>query len=95
MLDLTRPAPTKAQWQETVEVFGSRCAYCEVEFSEEMAPVVEHVVPINKTHLGETVIGNFVPARSACNSEKLGKELTLWLAATSRPIDRRPRLVVS
>ena len=88
VLDLTGPAPTKEQWLETVEEFGSCCIYCEVEFSETVMPVVEHVVPINKTHLGENVIGNIVPACSECNSDKGGKELTLWLEKTARPIDK-------
>lgn len=87
VLDLTERGPSKAQWAETIEDFGVACAYCETPFTEEVKAVIEHVVPINKTHMGENVIGNIVPARTACNADKGGKSLEDWLAATSLPID--------
>ncbi|WP_354587349.1 ADP-ribosylglycohydrolase family protein [Janibacter sp. UYMM211] len=88
VLDLTGAGPSQSDWQATIRALGSRCIYCEASFSASVKVVIDHVVPINKTDLGENVIGNVVPACQDCNTEKRGKSLELWLATTQRPIDR-------
>lgn len=75
VLDLTGAGPSQSDWQATIRALGSRCIYCEASFSASVKVVIDHVVPINKTDLGENVIGNVVPACQDCNTEKRGKSL--------------------
>lgn len=89
VLDRTQPGPTTAEWHATIKEFGDACAYCQLPASDLDGPLVfEHIVGINKTDLGENVIGNVVPACPACNSEKLQQDYRTWIATSPRISDR-------
>ncbi|WP_423910094.1 HNH endonuclease [Candidatus Spongiihabitans sp.] len=57
-----------SDWIEVKKSFGQKCVYCE----EAKVLVMDHAVPINRTHLGEHRLGNLVPACKECNNEKGG-----------------------
>lgn len=89
VLDRTQAGPTAAEWHATIKEFGDACAYCQHPASDLDGPLVfEHIVGINKTDLGENVIGNVVPACPACNSEKLQQDYRTWIATSPRISDR-------
>jgi hypothetical protein len=62
-------------WQETINYFDNKCAYC----NEETKLVMEHAVPINKKHLGEHRLGNIIPSCKKCNDEKHNKNFIEFL----------------
>lgn len=64
-------------WQDALEWFGHRCAYCGIE---DVPLEQEHVVPVTKG--GGYVAGNIVPACASCNGSKRAAGLEDW--ATGR-----------
>jgi 5-methylcytosine-specific restriction endonuclease McrA len=65
-----------AQWQAVIEDFGARCAYC----GSDGALVMDHVVAINRTALGEHRLGNLVPACRSCNARKADQGFRAFIA---------------
>ncbi len=63
-------------WQQVIDAFGRRCAYC----GEEGELLMDHVVPINKQSLGEHRLGNLVPCCRACNADKGDKDFRAFLS---------------
>ena len=63
-------------WQQVIDAFGRRCAYC----GQEGELLMDHVVPINKQSLGEHRLGNLVPCCRACNAEKGDKDFCAFLS---------------
>lgn len=59
-----------AQWQGVLSDFDQSCAYCGVKGNL----VMEHVIPINRTALGEHRLGNLVPACRSCNTTKADQD---------------------
>lgn len=68
--------PTAAEWQATRDAFGGCCAYCGLPTPE---PEFEHVIPINKTALGDNRTGNLVPSCKSCNKGKGPKDFRKYL----------------
>ncbi|SLN77351.1 HNH endonuclease [Roseisalinus antarcticus] len=64
------------QWQEVISDFDQRCAYCGAAGDL----VMEHVIPINRTSLGEHRLGNLVPACRSCNAVKADQDYRDFLA---------------
>ncbi len=64
------------QWQAVISDFDQRCAYC----GGAGDLVMEHVIPINRTSLGEHRLGNLVPACRSCNATKADKDYRAFLA---------------
>lgn len=64
------------QWQKVLSDFDQRCAYC----GAERDLVMEHVIPINRTALGEHSLGNLVPACRSCNATKADQDYRAFLA---------------
>lgn len=62
-------------WQQVKQDFDNRCAYC----GGEDKLVMDHIVPINRTHLGEHRLGNLAPACKACNDAKSSKDFREFL----------------
>ena len=87
VLDRTKPGPTVAEWHATIAEFGDACAYCRAPRSDFGKLVFEHIVGINKTDLGENVIGNVVPACVPCNDEKGKQEFRSWIGTSPRVED--------
>src|SRR5260370_34273173 len=48
------------EWRQTLDHFGSRCAYTDVPLTLETA-VKDHAIPINKTDCGLHLFGNVLP----------------------------------
>lgn len=70
------------QWQNVINDFGNRCAYCGAEGDL----VMDHVVPINRSALGEHRLGNLVPACRDCNSRKGDKDYQEFLENNSEAL---------
>ena len=64
------------QWQQVIDVFGRRCAYC----GQDGELLMDHVVPINKQSLGEHRLGNLVPSCKPCNANKGDKDFRTFLS---------------
>ncbi len=64
------------QWQQVIDVFGRRCAYC----GQDGELLMDHVVPINKQSLGEHRLGNLVPSCKPCNANKGDKDFRAFLS---------------
>jgi 5-methylcytosine-specific restriction endonuclease McrA len=62
-------------WQQVKQDFDNRCAYC----GGEDKLVMDHIVPINQTHLGEHRLGNLAPACEKCNRAKSSKDFREFL----------------
>lgn len=65
------------QWQEALEFFDYRCAYC----SAEAELTLDHVVAISKG--GQHNILNIVPACKHCNSSKGANDMEEWYRSRS------------
>ena len=61
------------EWEQTLEAWGHRCAYCDVDARGDLT--MDHVVPVSRG--GEHVIENVVPACSLkhnnCNARKAAR----------------------
>ena len=64
---------TKTDWEETLEAFDNRCAYCGKK-SKNLAK--EHIVPVTKS--GHFIKGNIIPACKSCNSSKGNRRMRFW-----------------
>jgi len=62
---------TSKEWEDILEQYNYRCAYCGVEFNCELLPTKDHVIPISKG--GDNTKENIVPACKSCNSKKNNK----------------------
>jgi hypothetical protein len=74
--------PKVAQSEELLRFFGFKCCYCFVEiglgnYSQ------DHLIPMNKEHLGLHAWGNVVPCCRDCNNKKLNKSWEAFLLATA------------
>ncbi len=63
------------QWQETLEFFGEKCAYCGIEG---VKLEKDHAIPANREWLGTSQHGNFVPACTTCNGKKRNKSYEVY-----------------
>ena len=75
--------PTKKQKEELLDDFDGCCAFCgcamtPANFSQ------DHLIPMNKEHLGLHAWGNVIPACKACNAEKLHDDWRTFLEKKSR-----------
>jgi len=74
--------PTTKQWNEVLAVFSHRCCYCgrslQLEFTTK-----DHLVPLNKEHLGLHCWGNVVPCCADCNRQKQHKDWRRFLQQVS------------
>jgi 5-methylcytosine-specific restriction endonuclease McrA len=70
------PGLTLAEWKQTKEIFGHRCAYCG---RQPHRLEQEHIHPIVLG--GEHSPENVVPACRSCNARKGARTLLGWLAA--------------
>lgn len=63
---------TMEQWQETLEYFDRKCAYCSGEYQ-----VMDHYLPV---YIAGTTVSNCVPACLHCNinKDKQGHDLSLY-----------------
>lgn len=56
--------------------FAGACAYCSTNFTLELRPTWDHIVPISRG--GQHSVGNLAPACSACNTSKWASTVTEW-----------------
>lgn len=64
--------PTVKQKDNLLEYFGSKCCFCNVEIDRKSLSQ-DHLIPMNKTHLGLHAWGNVVPCCKGCNNQKQQK----------------------
>ena len=86
--------PKKAQKQELLEFFAYACCFCGDEISVS-ALSQDHLIPMNKTHLGLHAWGNVVPCCSHCNNKKQQRPWEAYLTetTTSRVNKRRKKRI--
>jgi hypothetical protein len=64
---------SREDWEATKRYFLNRCAYYDhanPQCDEQVPTHKDHIIPINKTELGEHRLGNLVPSCNACNKKK-------------------------
>ncbi len=59
---------TVQEWEDILEQYNYRCAYCGIEFNCENLPTRDHIIPISKS--GHNIKENVVSACQSCNSKK-------------------------
>jgi len=64
---------TLEQWESIKKSFGYRCAYCQVEFTQDNPATQDHIIPLSRG--GHHTADNIVPACRSCNSKKKAKLL--------------------
>lgn len=74
---------SETDWVSTKEHFSNQCAYCGADGDL----VIEHVIPINRTSLGEHRLGNLVPSCKPCNAKKGDKDYREFLSDSPQRID--------
>jgi hypothetical protein len=67
------PYRKAAHFQTIREFFDDRCCFCGVDL-ESTSPNQDHLIPLNRQHLGLEAWGNIVPACAKCNGRKQGKD---------------------
>jgi 5-methylcytosine-specific restriction endonuclease McrA len=65
---------TQEQWNEILEVFDHRCAYC---LRSDVKLTMDHVIPVSKG--GPHTAENVVPACKPCNSQKWDRPIFLMV----------------
>ena len=65
---------TTEQWQEILEIFGHRCAYC---LRSDVPLTQDHIQPVSK--FGPHTAENVVPACRSCNSAKGNRSIFTML----------------
>ena len=71
--------PTKPQKEELVEFFSYQCCFCGTDVNIKTLSQ-DHLIPMNKEHLGLHAWGNVVPCCKDCNSSKQQRDWQLFLA---------------
>ena len=66
----------EGDWESTKAYFSHQCAYC----GGDGELVIDHVIPINRSSLGEHRLGNLVPSCRSCNARKAGNDYREFLA---------------
>ena len=61
--------PKKKQKSNLLEYFDYKCCYCGVDIDESTISQ-DHLIPMNKEHLGLHAWGNVVPCCRSCNNKK-------------------------
>lgn len=82
--------PKKKQKEELLELFDSRCCFCGKEIGLSTLSQ-DHLVPMNKEHLGLHAWGNVVPCCGGCNNSKNKRPWREFLADVSEAEDRSER----
>jgi hypothetical protein len=78
-------------WEDTKRYFDGNCAYCD----EVKELHMDHVVPINKTNLGEHRLGNLIPSCKKCNDDKYYANLEEFLGDKIERIAKIKSYIVS
>jgi 5-methylcytosine-specific restriction endonuclease McrA len=80
------------QWEEVLQAFDSRCAYCH---KKSRTLEMEHVVPLSKG--GENTVSNIVPSCVRCNRKKSAGpvptpvQTLLFTIASAKPLQSRKK----
>ena len=64
---------TSQEWLDILEEYNYKCAYCGIEFNENILPEKDHIIPISKG--GNNTKENIVPSCRSCNAKKGDKIL--------------------
>lgn len=70
--------PLKAQKQELLDTFDDACCFCGAEINARTLSQ-DHLIPMNKEHLGLHAWGNVVPCCVACNNLKQQRPWEVFL----------------
>ena len=88
--------PTVKQKDQLLEYFRGKCCFCGVEIDRKSLSQ-DHLIPMNKSHLGLHAWGNVVPCCQSCNNEKQQKPWQAFMASKAIASDavRRTLLINS
>ena len=75
--------PTVKQKDQLLDYFGYQCCFCNVDIDRKSLSQ-DHLIPMNKSHLGLHAWGNVVPCCQRCNNEKQQKP---WQAFMTEKAD--------
>jgi 5-methylcytosine-specific restriction endonuclease McrA len=64
---------TNEEWLNILKEFKYKCAYCGIEFDENILPEKDHIIPRSKG--GYNIKENIIPSCRYCNSKKHNKIL--------------------
>lgn len=64
---------TSQEWEDILEKYNYKCAYCGIEFNCENLPTYDHFIPLSRG--GHNTKENIVPACRSCNAKKHNKIL--------------------
>jgi len=87
--------PNKRQKEELLEFFDHQCCYCGRLTSVETLSQ-DHLIPMNKDHLGLHAWGNVVPCCKDCNNSKQDTGWSQFLATQAKGktlSDRRDKIL--
>lgn len=76
--------PKKQQKIELLASFTNTCCYCD-ELLDTSTLSQDHLIPMNKTHLGLHAWGNVVPCCVSCNNKKQQRLWSEYLEETVNP----------
>ncbi|KPA20420.1 hypothetical protein shim_34100 [Shimia sp. SK013] len=84
------------QKDQLLEYFGCQCCFCNVEIDRKTLSQ-DHLIPMNKTHLGLHAWGNVVPCCQRCNNEKQQKPWQVFIEEKAHidDVERRKSLINS
>lgn len=87
-------SPTLKQKNNLLEYFNDRCCYCGVSIDRKTLSQ-DHLIPMNKTHLGLHAWGNVTPCCGPCNNEKQQKPWDEFIVTKGTPteIEKRFKLI--
>ena len=77
-------SPNVGQKDQLLEFFGHRCCFCRTEIDRSSLSQ-DHLIPMNKAHLGLHAWGNVVPCCRSCNKEKQQKPWREFLNKKAGP----------
>ena len=77
-------SPNLGQKDQLLEFFGHRCCFCWTEIDRSSLSQ-DHLIPMNKAHLGLHAWGNVVPCCRSCNNEKQQKPWREFLNKKAGP----------
>ena len=83
-------SPTVKQKDQLLEYFGNCCCFCNVEIDRRSLSQ-DHLIPMNKSHLGLHAWGNVVPCCQNCNNEKQQKPWQEFIVSKAGSVDAERR----
>lgn len=83
-------SPTVKQKNQLLEYFGNCCCFCNEKIDRHSLSQ-DHLIPMNKSHLGLHAWGNVVPCCQRCNNEKQQKPWQEFIVSKAGYVEAEKR----